>query len=467
MIAHFYDIDSIVTIDNQAWVVDKNKPNIPIMKITKSDFNLIMNGIYKSQGNKIEFNGKTFWLPNDLINTLKIKAKNYKSNFGDLVISLQEFMNKDLIQNLEFYLNLDVLSELKNKTDDIYIICSKQTRNNYEPMIIKLIESLKEEGILIKNFYYINDNFYNHDADSVKYKKMRLLIQHLLGYKTEGNKFIDDEIVRYDKIQYYDNNYDTLKLADDINSFLEVVISNTDYGLRDVISENIQDFKPLLEVTKINDNLMNRYETKKVYLTLSRIIKTFESYTSINEALKNPILDAYLISDWKRLKIELNNVYDNEYEWMSPSLHFEKKTGIRGISQKYNIPYGLNEKEFQSLIDHFASKSYLKGTLKNLLKDVIELNEFLRDFIKYESYYYQILLGVTSMFNYNDILFYIVKKPYIINMNPKVYSFGGIETKESKEYSKYYRKISAQYKEGDIQWFPSKETLYKMDRSRD
>ena len=71
--SHFFDIDTLIKLENQAWVVDKNNPNIPIMKISKSDFNLIQNGIYRKQNNKIEFNGKLFWLPTELVNKLKMR----------------------------------------------------------------------------------------------------------------------------------------------------------------------------------------------------------------------------------------------------------------------------------------------------------------------------------------------------------------------------------------------------------
>ena len=276
--SHFFDIDTLIKLENQAWVVDKNNPNIPIMKISKSDFNLIQNGIYRKQNNKIEFNGKLFWLPTELVNKLKIKAKTYKTEFSNLAISLQEFLNKDIIDEMDFELKLDTISQLKNKTDDIYIICSKQTKRNYQTLIDKLEEKLKEQGLKVKNFYFISDNFYNQNKDEVNFKKMRLLLQHLVGYKTDGNKFIDEEITRYDQVSFYDNNYDTLKISDNMNELLDIVLSNTDKGLRDVVKEDINDYRPILFVNKINDNNYNKTETKKIILSLSTLIKTFESF---------------------------------------------------------------------------------------------------------------------------------------------------------------------------------------------
>lgn len=295
--SHFFDIDAILDMNSKAWVVDKNKPNIPIMKISKSDFNLYKDGIFRKQGNRIDFNGKTFWLPNAMVNKLKVKTKNYKTNFADLAISLQEFMNKDIIDNLEFDLNLDLISSLKNTTDDIYVICSKQTKLSHELIIEKIKEKMKEAGLKIKNFYFISETFYNQKQDEIDHKKIRLLIQHLIGYRTDGDKFTDEEITRYDVIEYYDTNLDTLYLAKEVNTFLNLIWRKSDDGLKSVIKEDVLEFKPQLIVNKVGDNEFNKIQSEKVNLMLSNLIKTFESFNIIKESLDT--------------KGELDNYYSN------------------------------------------------------------------------------------------------------------------------------------------------------------
>ena len=276
--AHFFDIDTLLEVKGEAWIVDKDNPSVPILKISSSDFNLIENGIYRKQNNKIEFNGKTFWLPTELFNKIKIKAKTFKANFGNLAISLQEFYNKGIIDEMNIKLNLDVISKLKNTQDDIYIICSKQTKRNYQTPIEKLEVELKKIGLKIKDFYFINENLYRIDNDEVRFKKMRLILQHLIGYKTDGLKFIDEELTQYSKISYYDNEVDTLKISEDINNLLELTLTNTQEGLKNVVKEILIDEKPQLLVNKINTNHVNQIETKKIILSLSHTIKKFESF---------------------------------------------------------------------------------------------------------------------------------------------------------------------------------------------
>lgn len=278
MIAHFFNIDSLIDIDSKVWIVDKSNPNIPIIKISTSDFNLIKNGVYKSQGNKVDYNGQSFWLPTNIFNKLKVKLKLNNGNLGNIGISMQEFLNKDIIDNIDFKINLDNISHLKNKTDDIYIICSKQNKKNYETVLNKLEEGLKEEGLKIKNFYYISETFYNQNDDDIRYNKIKLLLQHLVGYRTHINKFTDEEITRYNTVHLYDNQYDTIKIADEANQVLKSILKKTDDGLKSVIKEDISEYKPVLIVNQITDNELNKKITKKITIDYSNLIRTFESF---------------------------------------------------------------------------------------------------------------------------------------------------------------------------------------------
>jgi len=274
----FIDLNVLLKIENQAWVVDKKNANTPILKISKSDFNLIKSGIFKSQGNKVDFNGRSYYLPTSLMNEMKIKIKSYNVDFANLGISLQEFMNKDLIEKMDYQINEDIISELKNNVDDIYVICSNQTKKAYETIIEKIKEEFYKNGLKIKTFYPISENFMNQNDDDIKFKKMRLLLQHLVGYKTEGDKFKDDEITRYDQIHFYDNYSETLKITKEMNNLLEFILSRTDDGLRSVIKEDVNDFKPNLWVHKENENKLNKRSSDKVILNISKIVKTFENF---------------------------------------------------------------------------------------------------------------------------------------------------------------------------------------------
>jgi hypothetical protein len=288
MEAHFFDIDTLVKVEGNAWIVDKRNPKVPIMKISKSDLHLLENGIYRKQGNKIEFNGRTFWLPTDLYNQIKIKAKLFKTDLANLAISLQEFYNKSVVEELKFEFNLETLLTLKNTQPEIFIICSRQTKKNYQVIVEKLREELLKDGMKVKSFYYISDTFYNIDDDTIRFKKLRLFLQHLVGFKTSGQSFSTEEITQYNKLYYYDEQIDTLQLEMEVNPMLNLLYSNTRNGIKDLIKENIKELEPVIIINKINDNIYNRLETTKVILELSSFIKKFEGY-SITNKIKNKL----------------------------------------------------------------------------------------------------------------------------------------------------------------------------------
>ena len=278
MIGHIFDIDVLLTINSKPWIIDKNNPNVPLLKINKSDFNLIKNGVYKNQNNILEYNGKTYWLPNLLYNKLKVMSKNKRISIDNIGISMQEFFNKEIIENVDFTINFEAISDLKNKNEDIYLICSTNTERNYKKMMEKLIEKLTEDGISIKKYYYLNESFYNSNSDNIIFKKALICLKHLVGYEIKNEAFIDNEVNKYSKLNFYDDDFDTLKMVDELSSFLNVVLSKTDSGIKEVIKEDILDDRAMFIAKKITSNKYNKFNTSEVKLSLNPTVKKFNNF---------------------------------------------------------------------------------------------------------------------------------------------------------------------------------------------
>ena len=223
MNAHFFDIDALVRVENYIWLVSKVNPKDPILKISQSEFNLIKKGIYRKYNCPLVIGNKKYWIPENLLSQIKIKCKLKNINIADIAFSMQEFMNPDIISNLDYEILRNHLYHLKNTSDDIYVICSKNTRNNYDVIVKKLQIELEELGLKIKNFYFISETFYNRDEDQIAHKKIRLLIQHLVGIKTDIDKFTNDEVDKYDNLYFYDDDLNTISLSNQINSVLHFI----------------------------------------------------------------------------------------------------------------------------------------------------------------------------------------------------------------------------------------------------
>jgi len=277
MNAHFFDIETILVMDSKVWLVDKNSPNFPVFKISNSDFNLIRSGIYKSKKNSIYFGGSSYWLPDDLMNSIKIKCKNLNIDITDLTFSMQEFMNSDIIETLDYDINIDNLIHLKNKNDDIYFICSKNNKKNYDKIIKKIENKLEEVGLFIKKYYFISDTFYNRDLDDISHKKIRLLLQHSIGMKTDGDKFVDDELQSYDDIYFYDDDQNTISLGIKCNNLLQLIIDNSDSDIKSEIIDLLKSENKNIYFNFVSTNKVKRFSTTKVVIKYN-MIKTFENF---------------------------------------------------------------------------------------------------------------------------------------------------------------------------------------------
>lgn len=276
--AFFFDLNSLITTNSKVWIVDRDKPNKPILRIPKSDFNLIKKGVYKKDDIKFEMQGESYWISKDLFDQIKIKAKNQNLNISKLAFSMQEFMNKDIIENNDFTIHLENIRHLKNTSGDIYIICSKNTKNNYELIISKLEDKLKEIGLVVKNYYYISETFYNRDEDDINNKKVRLLLQHIIGMKTEGDKFSHTEITKYDVISFYDDELRVIELAKNANNVLQFLIENSEDLVKDRVKEILKKSQCELVINQVTFNKVNLFVTTKVELQYQNVIKKFESF---------------------------------------------------------------------------------------------------------------------------------------------------------------------------------------------
>jgi hypothetical protein len=258
--------------------VSKLKPNEPILKISQSDFNLINKGVFKKTGQPLTLSGKEYYLPNELLEKLKLNCKKLKTEIIDLSFSMQEFMNPDIIEKLTYRIWKEHFINLKNSNDDIYIICSKNTKRNYEKLIYKLEEFLKDLGLKVKNYYYFSETFYNRDEEKIAHNKVKLLIQHSIGIKTENDKFTDEELAQYDEIFYYDDERTSLRLGKQANSILKFLYDNSENTIKEKISSILDEKDLKLIINETTYNKVNPFIPTIVNIKLDNLIKKFESF---------------------------------------------------------------------------------------------------------------------------------------------------------------------------------------------
>jgi len=277
MNAHFFDLSTLIRSNSKVWIVSKMKPSIPVLKIDQSEFNLIKNGVWLNNGEKIKIGGINYWVSKETSDLLRIKASKSNTSMSDLSFSMQEFMNPEIIDKIDFEIYTINFEHLKNTKDDVYIICSKNTKRNSEVLIKKLEEKLSEFGIPVKNYYFISETFFNREEDEISFKKVRLILQHLIGLKSEDDKFVKEEISQYDNIFFYDNSKKSIFDMSELNETFEFMKSNSDDDVNILLKETIQkDLR--VTIKEVTFNRVNKFITSEVKLSPIRIIKTFESF---------------------------------------------------------------------------------------------------------------------------------------------------------------------------------------------
>lgn len=277
MIAHFIDINLLINLTEKAWIVSKDRPNYPIMVISKNDFKLFKSGIYKSQNNKITFNGKDFFLPDDVYKRLKVIVAKKNIDITNLAISLRPVQDGELLASQPYSFDLTILDNLKNTTDDIYLLSMELTEQSLSIIIEEFLLEVEKLGLSIKKVYYINSSINNYENSDSTFLAKKILLQHAIGFKTDNNILTNNEIDRYDKIMYYSNLYDTLNYPIEINYILDDLYKETPDNIKRVIRDEFMYLKPLIVANYYTSNTLNRVKTSKHVLSLNNIM-TFESF---------------------------------------------------------------------------------------------------------------------------------------------------------------------------------------------
>lgn len=281
---HIFDIESLWDIDQNVWIVDKNNPSVPLVKISESDFNLIESGVYKSQENLLRFNSKDFYIPDELMDELRVLSKkNEDMDINSLAFSMREYLDKDYINNLKFEILEENFTHLKNKVDDIYIISTKIVEEKYSKIIKKLEEKLNKKGLNIEKYYLTSKsiNFNNEDKDI--FTKGNVILKHSIGHNIKDSKFISEDVKKYDIINYYDSNSNIISnLIGNLQSQFEHLFYNSDDIIKKDILDNYNDNgNNEVMFNYITSNEINRFNKTELELKRPKNIMMYESFINI------------------------------------------------------------------------------------------------------------------------------------------------------------------------------------------
>lgn len=278
MTAHFFDIDTLIVTDSKVWIVSKLNPDKPLLKIDQSEFKLIQSGIFTNKGEKIKIGNKNQWVSSETFNQIKNSCKKNSSDITDLYFSMQEFNNPEVIQNLNVRIYKQHLTHLRNSGDKIYLLCQKNTFNNYKHLINKLEEYLQSIGLNLYKYYSLSETFLNRDEDEIIKNKSKIFLQHLSGYKTQDDKFSDNKIEEYDNIIYYDTDVSSIEFTKRINNLLKFLYDNSTDTTKENIKNSMSKTDKKIVTNLVTFNLINPFVKSETKVNLYNLVKSFESF---------------------------------------------------------------------------------------------------------------------------------------------------------------------------------------------
>jgi hypothetical protein len=258
---HFYDLDNTLwNIIGKVWIISKNNPNKPLIKIDYLEYLNIKNKMYIKDNIEIEYNDSTYWLPKSLLDKIQ-KNKNIDPDM--LGISKRELFDPNYIKKINF--NLKNILHLKGKNVDIGILTGRLNQENDQEYLNILREKLKQLNLNLTKIYYIGDYTYN-TTDKRSFEKMKVLLEHLIGVKILGDKFVPLKQDWYKNVFFYDDEIQNIYTANNIQEYFEDYMQNTDDETFKFILEKIQKNDLNLITNLITDNEMNMFQSQKTIL---------------------------------------------------------------------------------------------------------------------------------------------------------------------------------------------------------
>lgn len=261
-----FDLDNTLWyIKSDIWIIDKNDPSKPILKIDPIEFALIRSGIYTKYDILVEYNGESFFISNDLVERIQRKSKNIR--LRDIGISYVEFFDEEILNKKEVQLLLNNIKHLIGKNIDIGILTARSDRKKHANLLNKLRLKLKEYGLEIDKIYFVSESIRSIGyMDKVLYDKSKILLEHLVGLSIEDNHFIPVKKDSYNKVYFYDDVKSNIINANNLQEYFDFLIRNSDDDCVEYINNRLENNTLILVNSLITNNEINPFDTTTIKL---------------------------------------------------------------------------------------------------------------------------------------------------------------------------------------------------------
>jgi len=261
---HVFDLDGTLwQIDSKVWILDKEEPHKPIIRLDSYEISKILSGLYRKDNLKIEYNGSDYFISNDIFN--KVKKKSFLP-IERLGISWIEFYDDKYLNNTKSKFLFNNIKHLRGKDEPICLLTGRAHRDRHAEILNILRKKLMDIDIQIYKIYFVSDKFYSTHNENISLNKTHILLEHLIGLKIEDGKFKPFKQDWYSDVYFYDDDKMNIDYANDIQTIFDRVLKNTDDDLFKVAIERLNNYDIVLNNNLVTNNEINVFDTNKVIL---------------------------------------------------------------------------------------------------------------------------------------------------------------------------------------------------------
>jgi hypothetical protein len=262
----FFDLDNTLWyIKSDVWVIDKDKPSEPILKISPIEFILIKSGIYIKDDILIEYNNESYFISQDMMERIMRKKKNIR--LKDLGISYAEYFDDDILNKKDVQYLLNNIKHLIGKNAEIGILTARSDRKKHAPLINKLRKKLEEFGLEIDKIYFVSEAIRVIGYfDKILYDKNKILLEHLIGLTIEDNHFVPVKKDAYTKINFYDDVKSNFMNINKMQDYFDFLIRNSDDDCVEYIKNRLENNTLQIFNNLVTNNEVNPFETTVIKL---------------------------------------------------------------------------------------------------------------------------------------------------------------------------------------------------------
>jgi hypothetical protein len=279
---HLFDLDyTLWRTDAKLAVINKKEPKNIIYRIPHEEVSF-MKDFYKNYNLKVSYNGYEWFLSEKLWETINKIQKNIK--LEDVGITFREFTDSEILENQIYkteYL-LENLTHLKNTPVELGFVTARCEKNKHSKNITVLIDKIEKKlRVGVDKVFFVNDIDNNDSSDVTAFRKAKIILEYLIGFKIKNDRFIDLKQSEYDNITFYDDDMKNIEVVNNLQSMMEAFLSKSESDVKNKIMDRLKNNNLIYKTYYITQNKIEPFYINEYKILPPTHIKMFEKYTKI------------------------------------------------------------------------------------------------------------------------------------------------------------------------------------------